>query len=219
MGVHYSADAACVRALHVAPTALEEAFAQATAGEAAQVSAAADQVAGAEMAQDGSCTPAAAAQDSQQPGGLQVEPVVVQIRINAADGGKAAGGTQQQEPAEFADAAAAAAAAAIAIAEQQQVIEGLQAQLSELQEQLEVSQRERLNFTNRLQSAKALAAAALCSTPSSQLSSSLASPQASFGLLEPEIIEVWMGTGCVRWHAYFDHQSATQQLELSVAGH
>jgi uncharacterized coiled-coil protein SlyX len=180
MGVHYSADAACMRALHVAPTVLEEAFAQASPGKAAQVAPAADQVA--EMAQDGFCSPTAAAQDSQQPGGLQAEPVVVQISINDGDDSKAAGGAQQQEPAECADAAAAAA---VTIAEQQQVIEVLQAQLSQLQEQLEVTQRERLNFTNRLQSAKALAAAALCSTPSSQLSSSLASPQASFGLLEP----------------------------------
>jgi uncharacterized coiled-coil protein SlyX len=186
MGVHYSADAACMRALHVEPTALEEAFEQVSAGEAVQVSAAAVQVAGgADTARDGPCTPAAAVQDSQQPGGLQAEPVVVQIRVNTAGDSKEAGGAQQQEPAEVADAAAAAAAAAVTIAEQQHVIEGLQAQLSELQEQLEVSQRERLNFTNRLQSAKALAAAALCSTPSSQLSSSLASPQASFGLLEP----------------------------------
>jgi uncharacterized coiled-coil protein SlyX len=111
--------------------------------------------------------------------------VVVQVNISAAhDSSKAAEQEQHKHSNEAADAAAAAAAAAT-IAEQQQVIEGLQAQLAKLQEQLEASQREQLSFNSKWQSVKALVAAARCSTPSSQLSSSLTSPQPSFGPLEP----------------------------------
>lgn len=201
VGVHYSADAACVRALHVAPAALESAFAEVSGGGALREPAAvavepaacgADLEA-ADVLQGSPCCLAPEGHDMLAPGGLHAEPVVVQISINAPESSKAAeqepaGAAvqeQQKQPDEGADAAAAEAAAAATIAEQQQVIDGLQAQLTELQERLDASQREQLSFNSKWQSVKALVAAARCSTPSSQLSSSLTSPQPSFGPLEP----------------------------------
>lgn len=195
VGVHYSADASCVRALHVAPAALESAFAEVSGGDGAlqepaavavePAACGADQE-GADVLQGSPCCLAPEGHDTLAPGGLHAEPVVVQVSINGPDSSKApeqepAGASvqEQQQPDEGAGAAAAT------IAEQQQVIDGLQAQLTELQERLDASQREQLSFNSKWQSVKALVAAARCSTPSSQLSSSLTSPQPSFGPLEP----------------------------------
>lgn len=211
MGVHYSADAACVRALHVAPTVLERTFAEVAAGagdgaaQAASAAVAVEVPAGAEVVSEVSyadtadavlqgspCCLAPEQEDSSTSLMLQAEPVVVQIHINSTDNSKAAEffsaaasiGQQGQFDGVGAVVAADAAAAAT-IAEQRQIIEGLRAQVAELQERLDVSQRERLNFNSKLQSVKAIVAAARCSTPSSQLSSSLTSSQPSFGALEP----------------------------------
>jgi chromosome segregation ATPase len=110
--------------------------------------------------------------------------VLVQVGVTAAADSKAgeqlASHEQQQE------ASAEAAAAAATIADQEAVIAELRAQLLELQERFDVTQRERSNFNSKLQSMRSVLAAARCSTPSSLLSSSgLASPQHSFGVLEP----------------------------------
>lgn len=188
VGVHYSADAACVRVLQVAPTlniaptALEAAFAQVQEGRAAGAQ---DPAA----AQDSPCGGAAAAAGEPAVGEQAEHGVLVQVGVTAAADSKAgeqlASHDQQQEQ-EQQEASAAAAAAAATIADQEAVVADLRAQLSELQERFHVTQRERSNFNSKLQSMRSVLAAARCSTPSSLLSSSgLASPQQSFGVLEP----------------------------------
>lgn len=184
VGMHHSADAAlhAVPALATAPVALEAAFAQVAQGDDAVGSAAA---AG---AQDGATAAAATAAAAAAAGDSTAEQdtehgVTVQVGI-AADSSKA--GDKQAADQQQQEQQAAAAAAAATIAEQQEVIADLRAQLAALQERFEATQRERSTFNSKLQSMRSVLAAARCSTPSSLLSSSgLASPQQSFGALEP----------------------------------
>lgn len=180
VGVHYSADAAVMRGLAVAPTELDAAFAEVLAapGQARSVQADADSAA-ADGAEEG-----AAGVELSQEG----EPVVVEVCVTAE-------GSKPDNAFPTSQGLDAAAADAVLIAEQQELIASLQAQVAELQQLLDVSQREKTSFYSRLQSARTVIAAARCSTPSSMLSSTsgLASPQPSFGALEP-VFGVSLGT-------------------------
>jgi len=183
VGVHYSADAVCTTALHVAPTELDAAFAKVATPRAGRtVVPAADAL----QAHDEQALDQAVQADTAALT-LQAEPVVVQIRITS-DESKAA-----QQPPAVAQAEEGSSLQAVdgqpqspsAAEEQQQLIEALKAEVAELREQLDSVQRERANFHSRLQSARSVLAAARCSTPSSLLSSGLVSPQPSFGVLQP----------------------------------
>lgn len=199
VGVHYSADAACVRALHAPPTQLDAAFSQAAQEDVAGD----DDQPGAAEVQEGlvpcdevaAATAAGAEGAAQPPQPHDGEAVVVQISIAAQDTKEAAPPTSSQRAMTASSCAQPEqqgtpqqdAAAAAAEEQQQRLIASLQAEVSELREQLDAVQRERANMHNRLQSARTVLAAARCSTPSSLLSSGLASPspQPSFSLLTP----------------------------------
>lgn len=208
VGVHYSADAVCTTALHVAPTELDAAFAKVATPRAGRtVVPAADAL----QAHDEQVVDQAVQADAAALT-LQAEPVVVQIRITS-DESKAV--QQPQAEAQAEDGSSLQAVdeqpqSPSAAEEQQQLIEALRAEVAELREQLDSVQRERANFHSRLQSARSVLAAARCSTPSSLLSSGLVSPQPSFGVLQPVF-----GVSNLCTTAMFFHTAACSAVPLS----